>query len=151
MTEVGELNLSEPNPYERLLTVSVDAPAMEAARARAARRLSREVKVKGFRPGKAPQRLVEAVVGAETMRREAIDEALPQAVTSAVKEAGLEPAVSPRVTAVRDSEGGLEADVRVTLWPEVAELPAYRGRRIVVASPAVWQARDARNRASSCG
>ena len=90
MTEVGE-----PNPSERLLTVTVDAAALEAAKGRAARRLSREVKVKGFRPGKAPQRLVESVVGAETMRREAIDEALPGAVTAAVREAGLEPAVAP--------------------------------------------------------
>ena len=132
MTEVGE-----PNPSERLLTVSVDAAAMGAARSRAARRLSHEVKVKGFRPGKAPQRLVESVVGAETMRREAIDEALPPAVTAAVSEAGLEPAVAPRVTAVRDVEGGLEADVRVTLWPDVTDLPTYRGRHIVVNSPGV--------------
>ncbi|MBN2112544.1 MAG: trigger factor [Acidimicrobiia bacterium] len=132
MTEVGE-----PNPAERLLTITVDAAAFEAAKARAARRLSREVKVKGFRPGKAPQRLVESVVGPETMRREAVDEALPVAVSAAVEEAGLEPAVTPRVTAVRDTADGFEADVRVTLWPEITGLPEYRGRRMVVDSPAV--------------
>ncbi len=134
MSEVGE-----PNPSERLLTVTVDAAALEAAKGRAARRLSREVKVKGFRPGKAPQRLVESMVGAETMRRETIDEALPGAVAAAIREAGLEPAVSPRVTAVRDAADGLEADVRVTLWPEITALPSYRGRHIVVDSPVVGE------------
>jgi trigger factor len=132
VSEVGE-----PNPSERLLTVTVDGTALAAATSRAARRLSREVKVKGFRPGKAPQRLVESVVGAETMRREAIDEALPGAVSAAIQEAGLEPAVSPRVTAVRDAADGIEADVRVTLWPEIEQLPSYHGRRIVVDSPTV--------------
>jgi trigger factor len=136
---LSEPSVSEPNPAERLLTVTVDAAAMDAARARAARKLSREVNVKGFRPGKAPQRLVEAVVGPETMRRETIDEALPEAVTRAVKDAGLEPAVAPRVTAVRDAEGGVEADVRVTLWPEVTDLPEYRDRRIEVTSPVVGE------------
>lgn len=134
MTEVGE-----PNPSERLLTVTIDDAALEAAKSRAARRLSREIKVKGFRPGKAPQRMVESMVGAETMRRETIDEALPGAVAAAVDEAGLEPAVAPRVTAVRDAADGVEADVRVTLWPEITDLPAYRGRHIVVDSPTVGE------------
>jgi len=134
VTEVGE-----PNLHERLLTVTVDPAALEAAKGRAARRLSREVKIKGFRPGKAPQRLVESAVGVETLRREAVDEALPGAVAAAVREAGLVPAVTPRVTAVRDGAEGVEADVRVTLWPEVTALPEYRGRRIVVDSPEVGE------------
>ena len=131
--------VEEPNPSERLLTVTVDGAALEAAKGRAARRLSREIKVKGFRPGKAPQRVVESMVGAETMRREAIDEALPEAVGAAVRAAGLEPAVAPRVTAVRDTADGVEADVRVTLWPEIRDLPSYRGRRVVVDSPTVGE------------
>ncbi len=45
-----------------------------------------------------------------------------------------------RVVAVRDVEDGVEAEVRVTLWPEVSELPSYRGRRIVVDSPLVSEA-----------
>jgi len=74
------------------------------------------------------------------MRREAIDEALPDAVQAALAEAGLEPAVTPKVVAVRDVEDGVEAEVRVTMWPEAPDLPAYRGRRIVVDSPLVSEA-----------
>jgi len=131
---------SEESPFERTLTVVLDAAALEAGREKAARRLSREMKIKGFRPGKAPRRVVESMVGAETMRREAIDEALPPAVATTLIEAGLQPAVTPRVLAVRDTEEGVEAEVRVALWPEVAELPDYRGRHIVVDSPEVSEA-----------
>jgi trigger factor len=132
--------VSEPNPFERVLIVAVEGAALEAAKGRAARRLSREMKIKGFRPGKAPLRVVESLVGAETMRREAVDEALPGAVATVLQEAGLEPAVPPRVMAVHDTADGVEAEVRVTLWPEAIEAPSYRGRRIVVDSPVVSEA-----------
>lgn len=128
------------SPFERVITVVVDGAAMEAGRSKAARRLSRELKIKGFRPGKAPRRVVESMVGAETMRREAIDEALPDAVEVALAEAGLRPAVPPRVMAVRDVADGVEADVRVVMWPQIEELPTYRGRRVVVESPRVSEA-----------
>ncbi|MBP1632850.1 MAG: tig [Acidobacteria bacterium] len=132
MTEAGETS-----PFERTITVMLDGAALEAGKAKAARRLARELKFKGFRPGKAPRKVVESQVGAETMRREAIDEALPVALQAALVEAELQPAVTPRVLAVRDVENGVEAEVRVTMWPKVPELPAYRGRRIVIDSPGV--------------
>ena len=131
---------AEGSPFERTITVALDGAALETGKAQAARRLAREMEIKGFRPGKAPRKVVESMVGADTMRREAIDEVLPDAVQAALAEAGLQPAVTPRVVAVRDVEDGVEAEVRVTLWPEAPELPAYRGRRIVVDSPLVSEA-----------
>jgi len=131
---------AEGSPFERTITVALDGAALETGKAQAARRLAREMEIKGFRPGKAPRKVVESMVGADTMRREAIDEVLPDAVEAALAEAGLQPAVTPRVVAVRDVEDGVEAEVRVTLWPEAPELPAYRGRRIVVDSPLVSEA-----------
>jgi trigger factor len=136
--EVTEV--SEESRFERMVTIAIDGPAIEAAKGKAARRLSREIKIKGFRPGKAPRQLVEVHVGAERLRREAIDEALPDAVSSALLESGLTPAVLPRVIATRDVGDGVEVDLRVTLWPEVDELPDYRGRRIEVRSPKVEDA-----------
>jgi trigger factor len=135
VTEAGE-----GSPFERTITVALDGAALEAGKGQAARRLAREMEIKGFRPGKAPRKVVESMVGADTMRREAIDEVLTDAVQAALAEAGLQPAVTPRVVAVRDVEDGVEAEVRVTLWPEAPELPVYRGRRIVVDSPLVSEA-----------
>ena len=98
MTEAGE-----GSPFERTITVALDSAALETGKARAARRLAQELKIKGFRPGKAPRKVVESMVGADTMRREAIDEALPDAVQAALAEAGLEPAITPRGVARRDA------------------------------------------------
>ncbi len=127
--------MEEAGPFERLLTVVIPDAEFESAKNRAARRLSRDLKVKGFRPGKAPRRLVESMVGAERVREEALQEALPGIVGSALEEAEIDPAVAPSVSATRDVEDGIEVDITVTLWPKLARLPEYAGRRMVVDTP----------------
>jgi len=125
----------QTGPFERILTVIIAGETLAKAEAKASRRLSREVKIKGFRPGKAPRQLVEKVVGAETLRREAVDVALPEAVAEAIRESDLSPVVTPRVDDLRDVDGGVEVDVLITLWPTLESLPEYRGRRIEVDPP----------------
>lgn len=128
----------EAGPFERLLTVRLDAPELEEAKNRAARKLSGDLKIKGFRPGKAPRALVERMVGADRLRGEAIDDALPGLVGRAIQSAELAPVTTPRVEAVRDADdGGVEIDVRITLWPTITDLPDYDGREVVVDVPPV--------------
>ena len=131
MTETTQ----EIGRFERVLTVTVPEADLEAAKNRAARKISREVKIKGFRPGKAPRRLVEAAVGAEHVRAEAIDDVLPEVVGKALEDAELEPAVTPAVEALRDVDGGVEVDVRVTLWPTLDEVPEYVGLEVSIEHP----------------
>ncbi len=130
MTEV-----KEAGPFERIVTITMDGEALETAKNRAARRLSRQMKVKGFRPGKAPRRIVESMVGADTLRQEAIEDALPALVTEALTSSELEPAATPRVEEIRDADGGVDIDVRITLWPEDVDLPDYAGRRVEIDAP----------------
>jgi trigger factor len=132
MTEMREVG-----PFERMLTVVIDADALKAGRRSAAARLSKSTKIKGFRPGKAPVRVVESVVGAETLDREAVDEALPKALAAAITETELRPVVYPRLTDIRPLESGTEVDVLITLWPKVDRLPEYRGRKVPIERPTV--------------
>lgn len=127
----------DDGPFERILTVDVDGEALAAAEAKAVRKLAREIKVKGFRPGKAPRQVVESMVGAETLRREAVEGALPGLVAEALGETDLRPVVAPRIVEMRDSDAGVEVDVRITLWPEVDDIPDYAGRRIEINRPEV--------------
>ena len=127
----------EAGPFERVLTVTIAGDDLAKAETRAARKLSGEMKIKGFRPGKAPRQVVEKLVGSETLRSEAIDVALPGVVADAIREAEIQPAVAPRVTDVRDTETGVEIDVMVTLWPEAEVLPEYRGREIEIERPEI--------------
>ena len=49
---------------------------------------------------------------------------------------GAAPGGHPRLEALNDVDGGVEVDVKVTLWPTI-ELPNYRDRDVEVTSPVV--------------
>ncbi len=132
--------VTEAGPFEQMLVVHLDEVELEDAKNAAARKLSKELKIKGFRPGKAPRTVVERMVGPATLRQEAIDEALPGAIGKAIEENELRPAVTPRLENIRDgADGSVELDVRITMWPTVDVVPDYEGRKIAVDVPAVEQ------------
>ena len=56
------------------MTVSVDEAEFEQAVDRAFRKLAHEVRLPGFRPGKAPRRLLESRLGTTAGRHEAIQD-----------------------------------------------------------------------------
>jgi len=124
-------------PFEQMLTLTIGADAIEAAKETASRRLAGDIKIKGFRPGKAPMKVVESAVGVDTLRREAIDDALPSVLTEALEKTDLKPAVMPRLEDIRDIKDGVEVDVLVTLWPTPKKLPKYKGRKIELNVPEV--------------
>ena len=133
-----QTQLTEVGRFERMLTLSLDEAELDSAKDAAARKLSKEMKIKGFRPGKAPRAVVERMVGASAFRSEAIDEALPTVVGDALREQELTPATTPVVEAVRDrDEGGVEIDVKIALWPTVDAIPDFSGRKIEVELPEV--------------
>ena len=130
--------VKEVSPFERLLSFHVAAVELEDAMDTAALKLSKQMKIKGFRPGKAPRTLVERMVGVDAVRREAVDASLGGFVSAAISETDLVPATAPRVEALRDSDdGGVEVEVRITLWPTVSEPPDFSGRTLEVEVPDV--------------
>ena len=130
--------VTEVSPFERVVRFEITEDQITEAKKTVARRLSREIKIKGFRPGKAPLPLVEATVGPETVRKEAIDEMLPKVLSEILEAEELHPAVNPELVSLDETGDQVEVEVRVTLWPEV-ELPEYKGRRIQVTNPAVTE------------
>lgn len=128
--------ITETGPFERLVTFQLSEDQIAAGKAETARKLSRDLKLKGFRPGKAPLPVVEAAVGTDRLRSEVIDDLVPPALSEILSEEELRPAVTPELEGLNDVEGGVEVEVKVTLWPTI-ELPPYRDREIEVTSPAV--------------
>jgi trigger factor len=129
------MTVREVGPFERLVVVNLSDADIDAAKTAAARRLSKDLKLAGFRPGKAPRPVVEAAVGAARLRTEAIEDLIPQRLQSILEEEDLSPVVSPQLESMNDVEGGVEAEVRVTLWPQLDIVPDFRDREIVVPSP----------------
>ena len=123
------VTVTELSPFERRLTIRFEGTPLDRAETRAARRISRNIHINGFRRGRAPRRMVENVVGRERIRNDAIEQLLQSRLPSTLADTGLAPAVIPSVDDVREIGRGVEVDVRVSLWPELDRPPSYRGRR----------------------
>jgi trigger factor len=131
-------SVTETGPFERLVTFHLTDDQIAAGKAATARKLSQEMKLKGFRPGKAPVPVIEAAVGPARLRSEVIDDLVPPALTDILKDEEIQPAVTPQLESLNDVEGGVEVGVRVTLWPTI-ELPNYRNRNVEVTTPEVTE------------
>lgn len=135
-----QTDVIEAGPFERMLTLHLEEAELEDAKDAAARKLSRQLKIKGFRPGKAPRAVVERMVGSEALRSEALEDSLPGLVGSALEHVDLDPVTAPQIAEVRDrDEGGVEVDVKITLWPTVDHVPDI-ARTIEVELPEVEEA-----------
>ena len=128
--------ITETGPFERMVKFRLSDDQIAAGKAATARKLSQDMKLKGFRPGRAPLPVVEAAVGADRLRSEVIDDLVPPALTEVLSAEEISPAVTPQLESLNDVDGGVEVEVRVTLWPTI-ELPTYKGRDIEVTSPLV--------------
>ncbi len=116
------------------LSVEIDETEMDEALDGVMRRLSREVRVPGFRPGKVPRRVLEARMGGPAaLRVEAIREALPDFYARAVTDAELDPIDQPEIDITSgDESGAVSFDAVVMVRPTVA-IPGYGG--LVVSLP----------------
>jgi trigger factor len=130
--------ISETGRFERTLTITLEEPELQDAKAKAARHLSKEMKIKGFRPGKAPYEMVERAVGPERLRTQAIEDSMPAVVAAAIDEEKLEPATPPAISAIREGDdGSVEIDVVIALWPILEAIPDFSGRKVQIEPPTV--------------
>ena len=59
------------------LSVEVEEGEFSDAIDAAFRKIARQVRIPGFRPGKAPRQIIEARVGLDAARQEALSDSLP--------------------------------------------------------------------------
>ena len=117
------------------LSVEVDETEFEKAVDAAFRRLAREVKVDGFRPGKAPRRVLEAKLGAGVAREEAMREALPGYYENALRETDTDAIAQPEIDITSGQEAGpLAFDAVVEVRP-VITVPGYNALKVTVPNP----------------
>ena len=120
------------------LNVEVDLDEMSEAIDLAAKELSRQVSVKGFRKGKVPKNvLVAHLGGAEVLRSEAIRESLPNFYARAVADTLIDPIGQPQIDITAgEEEGPLVFDAEVEVRPEVA-ISGHKALRVTIPSPQV--------------
>jgi trigger factor len=114
--------------------VEVEVPAADVERAisRAARAMAKEMRMPGFRAGKAPASLVIQRIGFGPVLQEAIREGLPEWYERALLDAEVSPIGDPDIEMVStpESEGDtLEFQFEVGVRP-AAKLGEYRGLEV---------------------
>jgi trigger factor len=78
-----EISIEEISQVKRRLNVEIDTEEVTKKLDQAYKRISRSVTVKGFRPGKAPRRIIEQYYGKEIMddvKSDLIKESFPKAI-----------------------------------------------------------------------
>ena len=109
------------------LTIEVGAAEFEAAIEKAYQKMRKKINVQGFRPGKAPRKMIEKMYGAEVFFAEAINNAFPEAYDAAIKEQELKVVGYPEVEMVGEcTQEGFTFKAVVPVYPEVT-LGEYKG------------------------
>jgi trigger factor len=94
------------------------------------KKIARDVRLPGFRPGKAPRRVLEARIGIEAARQQALNDAIPEYLSQAVREHDVDIVATPDVQLVSGEEGGtVRWDATVEVRPEIT-VAGYAGLRV---------------------
>src|SRR5216684_3905137 len=103
------------------LTVEVDEEEIRLAEDEAVRRISREVRIPGFRPGKVPRKVIEARMGSKGIREEVLREGLSDYYATAVEEQALDVITEPEVDITSgEQEGPIVFSAVVEVRPEIS-------------------------------
>ena len=115
----------EPTKVE--LEITITPEELAAAQDRAFKKLSKNVRLPGFRPGKIPRKVFEQNYGADAIENQAMEDVVPEAYAKAVREHDLDPVQRPTMELLPLEPGNpykLKATVQVR--PAI-ELGDYKG------------------------
>ncbi|MEJ6741089.1 MAG: trigger factor [Actinomycetota bacterium] len=117
------------------LSVEVDEQEFESAVDAAFKKIAREVRIPGFRPGKAPRRVLESHIGAGAGRAQALNDALPDYYSEAVLANEVDVIAPPDIELVEGSESGnVKFDAIVEVRP-VISISGYKTLAVEIPSP----------------
>jgi trigger factor len=119
------------------LSVEVPSGEFESAVDAAFKKIAKEVRLPGFRPGKAPRKVLEARIGPLAGREQALQDSLPEYYSAAVIEHDVDVIAPPEIDIIGGQESGDVAfDAVVEVRPTI-EVPGYGGLSVTLERPAV--------------
>jgi trigger factor len=125
-------DVEELTPTRVKLTIEVPFEELKPSLDKAYKALSQQVRLKGFRPGKVPARLIDQYVGRGAVLQEAVNDALPELYGRAVEETELFVLGQPDVEITNLDDGNEFAfTAEVDIRPKF-EVPDYEGLEVTV-------------------
>ena len=110
-----QVSLENTASLERRMTVSLPAERLDGVVGRRLQEIARTAKLKGFRPGRIPPKVIEQRYGPQ-VRDEAMGELIRQSFDEAVRQEKLQPAGNPDIKTESKGEAG---EIRYTATFEV--------------------------------
>lgn len=114
-----QVTVESTGNLERRMNFSLPAEQLESGVSGRLREIARTVRIKGFRPGKVPAKVVEQRYG-EQVKAEVLSGLVRQAFDAAVREHDLRPAGNPRID--RAGEGDLEFVATFEVVPDFGDV-----------------------------
>ncbi len=113
------VNVETLGTLERRVSMRVPLKDIDAQVGERLKKIARDARMPGFRPGKVPMKFVEQTYG-QQVRSEVLGDAVQKSFTQAVKEANLRVAGYPKIEKKEDAEAGsLAFDATFEIYPEV--------------------------------
>ena len=120
------------SPTRVRINVEVPFTELEPEIDKAFKQLAKQVRLPGFRPGKAPRKLLEARVGRGAVLEQVVNDALPGRYSEAITAESLQPLGQPEIeiTKLEDNEE-LVFTAEVDIRPEI-DLPDFSALTLTV-------------------
>ena len=116
------------------VSIEIDEVEFDRNIDQAFRKIAKEVRIPGFRPGKAPRQLLQAQIGLGAARSQAIQDAIPEYLSVAVREHDIDLIATPQIQIINgETEGPIAFDATCEVRPEVS-VPGYNGLRVELPS-----------------
>ena len=130
----------ERNGNQATITVEIDKELMESGVQKAYLKARKNIMIPGFRKGKAPRKMIEAMYGAHVFFEDGLEEIFPEVYDAAVTKQDVKAVGRPSLTDMQISDDNVVTIVLTTdVYPEVT-LGEYKGIEVEKAEATVADA-----------
>ena len=130
----------ERNGNQTTIVVEIDKELMESGVQKAYLKQRKNIMIPGFRKGKAPRKMIEAMYGAHVFYEDGLEEIFPQVYDFAIIEQGVKAVGRPSLTDMDiNEEGVMTITLTIEVYPEVT-LGQYKGLEVEKAPVEVTEA-----------
>jgi trigger factor len=116
-----QVSVESVGNLERRMTLSLPADQLETAVSARLREMARGAKLKGFRPGKVPSKVMEQRFG-QQVRSEILDRMLGDGFRSAIRDNELQIAGNPQIQPTQGGDGEIAFEANFEVVPDFGDI-----------------------------